>query len=374
MRSNRVITIAVLLGIVIVAVTFLGAAHMSGDDPAKSAKEHKTAPVKSGSGGVVIFGQVDLNSGLGLLPIYPEAFPQPSRVVKVFVTEGQQVKKGDKLIELDSDIAQSNVKIAEGGLAEALAALKQAESTVDQATNTLQAQDFAVKSMEQTVASKRSELSAAKVRLDDAGRKLRPAGAENDPDYQAAKKSYEAAEKALQAEQIKLDGMKAITPIAKKNEALAAVERAKAAITVQEATLNEAKIALRMMTVTAPVDGLIIRSSVAEGLTFGPQTREPAFSLQPKGDFIVRAEVDQEFASRIAVGQDAVIHDDGNAALRWTGKVLRISDAFLPKRNTAAAPGGLLLNDSRVLECIVSISGNDQIRLGQRVRVSIGME
>ena len=61
------------------------------------------------------------------------------------------------------------------------------------------------------MASKRSELAAAKVRLDDDGRKLRAVGAENDPGYQAAKKSYEAAEKALEAEQIKLDGMKAIS-------------------------------------------------------------------------------------------------------------------------------------------------------------------
>jgi len=373
MRSNRVITIAVLLGIVIVAVTFLGAAHMSGDDAAKSAKDHRPSPQVKPDG-VIVFGLVDLNSGLGLLPIYPETFPQPSRVAKVLVKERDQVKKGDKLFELDPELAQLNVKKAEGGLAEAQAALKQAQATVLQADKMLETHQVAIMSMEKTVEGKSKELDAANIKLKDAGTKLNKVGADNDAEYQSAKKSYEAAEQALQAERIKLDGMKTITPMAKKDEALAAVERAKAAITVQEAVLNEAKYGLRMMSVTAPVDGQIIRSSVAEGLTFGPQTREPALSLLPKGDFIVRAEVDQEFASRIAVGQDAVIHDDGNSALKWTGKVLRISDAFLPKRNASTAPGGLLLNDSRVLECIVSINGADQIRPGQRVRVSIGME
>jgi internalin A len=83
----------------------------------------------------------------------------------------------------------------------------------------LQPLDIAIKSMELTVASKRSELAATKERLDDAGRKLRALGAENDPDHLAAKKSYDAAQKALEAEQIKLDEMKAIDPIAKKDQA-----------------------------------------------------------------------------------------------------------------------------------------------------------
>ena len=387
MRSNRVITIAVLLGVVIVAVTFLGAAHMTGDDTSKSAKDnHKSGPaVKSGSIGVVVFGLIDVDDaddkgkgadgkGAGLLSLYPETFPQPSKVIKVLVAERETVVKGQKLIELDPELAELKVKQAEAALAEAEASLQRANAAVKGAEEMLQAHQVLVQTTAKAVEGKAGELSAAKVTLEETKRKLDVLKAENDPEYRAAKKNYDAAEKALEAEKIKLDGMKAIVPTSKLDDAKGLVAAANAAISRQQAMLKEAQVGLRMMTLTAPIDGKIIRSTVAVGQTFGPQTRQPALLLLPNGKFIVRAEVDQEFASRVAVDQKAVIHDEGNSALKWTGKVLRISDAFLPKRNTGMGPEGLLMNDSRVLECIVSIEGNDPIRIGQRVRVSIGIE
>jgi hypothetical protein len=131
-----------------------------------------------------------------------------------------------------------------------------------------------------------------------------------------------------------------------------------------------------MMTLRSRVNGRIIRSMVAEGMTFGMQTRQPAFLIQPDGNLIVRAEVDQEWASRVALRQEAVLTDDGNPNLKWTGRVIRIGDCFLPARSNFS-PEGLQLNDARVLECIISIEAGTTtapVRIGQRVKVSIGVE
>jgi multidrug resistance efflux pump len=131
------------------------------------------------------------------------------------------------------------------------------------------------------------------------------------------------------------------------------------------------------MVLRAPANGKIVRSFVTEGTTFGVQTRMPAFLLQPEGALIVRAEIDQEWASRVAAGQEASIQDDGNSNLRWKGKVTRVCDSFLPKRPNGSAPESLALSETKVLECIVSIDDVDPKappRVGQRVKVGIGID
>jgi hypothetical protein len=141
--------------------------------------------------------------------------------------------------------------------------------------------------------------------------------------------------------------------------------------------LKKAQHALDPLIMKAPDDGIILRSHVGVGTSFGPQTREPAFLFQPKSPLIVRAEVEQEFAHRVGVNQSAIVRDYTNSGLSWKGKVVRIADAFLPKRT--AAPNELALAavpDSAVLECIVMVEAKDgpPLRVGQRVRVHLGAE
>jgi multidrug resistance efflux pump len=376
MKNNRIITVAVLVGVVIAAVTVLGAARMSGEDGSSSKDSQKIlGAVKAGSKGVVVFGNIDIDNGIGLMPLYPEGFPQPCKVKKVLAIEGQKVVKGQKLVEFDTELADLTVAEAKAAQEQAEAAIKRGDAAVHMAEQTMQAHQIAIQVMEKTVLSKTLEWEAAQKELDEKQR-LGDIVNAGKVDIEIARKKLDAALKTLDAEKVKLEGMKAITPISKKEEALAGLAEAKAAVAKQKAMLEKAMFGLRQMTLTAPDDGKIVRNLVTEGLAFGPQTRQPAFWFQPKGTLIVRAEVDQEFASRVAAGQAAVIHDDGNSNLKWTGKVIRISDAFMPKRSGAMSPEGLLLNDTRVLECIVSIENNDNfpVRVGQRVKVSIGVE
>lgn len=417
MIRNRIITIALLIGVLIVGITFLGAARMSGDD-GKTKDGQKNGTLKAGSkGGVVVFGTGGMLAGPGLVPVFPENFPMPSKIKKLYVSEGDVVEKGAKLMEFDAEAAEDVVKKAKGGLAKAEGALKQAEgylqaaegdvlraqgaqqraevgvAVMDQA---IQAHQFLIDSTERTLKSKAIELEGATKAFDEAKARAERIGAQNDPDLRAADYKVRSAKEALEAETIKLTGMKAVTPKAKKEEAEAAVKEAKGAVAaanggvaranggiaeakgaieIQKAELAQAEYALRMMTLKAPIGGKIIRMPAIEGLSFGQQTREPLMLIQPEGKMIVRAEVDQEFASRVVVGQEAQIQDDGNPNLKWTGKVIRVSDAFLPKRSSSQMPDVLPLSDKIYLECIVSVDDSSYpIRLGQKVRVSIGVE
>ncbi len=303
MKNNRVITVAVLVGVTIAAVTFLGAARMSGDD-AGSAKDGQKilGPVKS-TKGVVFFGTGSIDNGVGLLPLYPEAMGRElCKVKKVLVSEGQQVVKGQKLIELDTELPDFDVAVARAAYDQAQGALKEADAALHAADQMMQGHQVAIQVMEKQVLSKKAELEAAKRELEEKKRLSELFNASK-ADVEIAQKKLDAATKAFEGEEIRLEGLKAITPISKKETAQASVAQARAAVAKQKTMFDKAVYGLRLMTLTAPDDGKIVRCEAAEGLTYGPQTRQPAVWFQPKGTLIVRAEVDQEFASRVAAAR-----------------------------------------------------------------------
>lgn len=380
MKNNRVVVFAAIIGTAIVAVTYVGASRLSGDEKASREGQKILSPVKSGSRGVVVFGTVDVDNGAGLLPVFPEGFPQPCKVKKVHAVEGQNVDVGDLLLEFDSEYADYKVAEAVAGVAKARAIQKGAESMLTQAIQNDETQKLVVEAQRLTLKSKQSELEAVKIDLEEKKRRLGRAGAPMDPDVLAAEKKVEAAQQALDGEQKKLEALKIgnfLNPIAvSKARAEAGVEEAKSAVAVQEAQLQQAQYGQKIMTLKAPASGKIVRTTVTEGMSFGAQTRSPAFLMQTKGPIIVRAEIDQEFASRVEKGQAAIITDDGNPNLKWNGQVIRLSESFLPKRSNMT-PEGMILNDARILECYLSIDvsgSNPPVRVGQRVKVSIGVE
>jgi multidrug resistance efflux pump len=383
-KSNRVITVVLILGVIIVAVTFLGAAKMTGDDKPSKEPQKTLSPVKNGSRGVVVFGTVDVDNGPGLIPIFPENFPQPSLVKKVLAKEGQDVKLGDALLEFDSELADIKVREAREGLAKANATLKEAEASLDQAIKNDKAQDILKEAQRIALDGKKKELEAVKIelkeKLDKFDKLKDKTGILIEPELFAADSKRQAAQRALAAEERKLDAfdLSASTPFfIPKPVAVHKVAEAKAAVALQDAQLSEALYGKKLMTLTARADGKIVRSLATDGMTFGAHTRQPAFWLQPKAAIIVRTEVDQEFASRISPGQDARIEDDGNKDATWRGKVIRIPDVYMPKRSSNSLPEGVGLNETRVLECIVSVESADTsypIRVGQRVKVKIGVE
>lgn len=377
MRSNRVVIVAGFIGLAIVIVTYVGASRISGDE--KNPPQKLISPVKGGSRGVVVWGEVSVDNGVGLLPIFPENFPQPAKVKKIHVVEGQSVEFDEVLIEFDTEHADIKVAEAKAGLDKAKGALQGALAVLNQAIQNDKVHALAVEAQEFAIKSKEAELAAARIDWEDKRSKAERFKAAMDPELLAAEKKLDAAQQALDGEKKKLAGLKIANPLqltATKDRAEGGVTEAKAAVAVQEAQLKEAEYGKKLMTLKAPVAGKIVQVRASEGMMFGAQTRQPAFMLQTKGPIIVRAEVDQEFASRLVKGQDARITDDGDSTLKWNGKVIRISDSFLPKRSNFT-PEGMMLNDVRVLECIVSIdvgTGSTPVRVGQKVKVSIGVE
>jgi multidrug resistance efflux pump len=310
---------------------------------------------------VVCIGTVDIEGGL--INIYPDSFPAPTKIVKVLAKEGATVKAGQPLLELDTVLAKLNVDEATAGLARAKSLLAQAEATKSGHGFAVAAQEAAVEAKDYEFQSKRIEAIELQKAVDK-----NISGAKNQLD--AAAEGLKGLERSIRIEKEKLGLVRSAQPSAKIDEAKAGVELAKV-------KLEQAEFALKQLKCVSPVDGTIQRLTVTDGMLLGPQTRSAPFTLLPSGKLIVRAEVDQEFASRVVQNMPATIIDYSNASLTWRGKLSRIAEGFLPKRNNSNSIELLTAsNEPGVLECIVAVesTGTHPLRFGQRVRITLGGE
>jgi multidrug resistance efflux pump len=149
------------------------------------------------------------------------------------------------------------------------------------------------------------------------------------------------------------------------------VKRAKVEVDVHQAQLEQAARGVRDCLLTAPADGTVLRILVGPGDVLGAQPKQAAVVFCPDGRRIIRAEVEQEFARDVAVGQLAAVQDDTTAdGPIWHGRVLRVSDWYTHRRSILQEP--FQLNDVRTLECLIALDpGRQPLRIGQRVRVTI---
>ncbi|MGL6095075.1 MAG: hypothetical protein ACRC7O_04645, partial [Fimbriiglobus sp.] len=143
-----------------------------------------------------------------------------------------------------------------------------------------------------------------------------------------------------------------------------------------KATVAEAETAIDLCLVKARdgAAGVAEQVLAAPGATYGPSTRGPLLWIIPGPARIVRAEVEAEFAPKVAdkIGQKVTVVDHNNFALSYEGIVRRVGSAFLAKRSAADT---FTVNPTRVLECVIDVpdpspAGKPPLRVGQPVRVS----
>ena len=116
-------------------------------------------------------------------------------------------------------------------------------------------------------------------------------------------------------------------------DANAAVELAQAEVDAKREQLKKAEYGLKECTVCAPVKGKVLRSQLSVGQVLGPSPTQPVVLFCPAVPYVVRAEVEQEFAGRVAEGQKALIQDDA------TGGGIRFTSERLGRLDGAARLG-----------------------------------
>jgi multidrug resistance efflux pump len=323
-----------------------GAFHLRGQDAA----QHQAATLPAKAVLVVGSGEVDVEGGL-----YPLAPVAQGVVAEVEVADGQTVMQGQPLLRLDADLAAIQVSQAEANLRAAQVRLAQARQGVQD--HTLQ-----LKLVEQAIVIAEAQ-AAAQARKIPPLERLAKDDLTNQAELLSARDQARALQAALAAEKLRKQQLADMDPEQ-------AVRLAQANADAAEQTLAQAKKQLANYTLTAPADGVVLRVLARKGQVWSAAQREPAIWLRPNRPWIVRCEIEQQFAARVADGMPCDIYDDRVDKPLWRGRVQSCSPWIAPRRSFTDDP--LLRRDLRTMECIVSVLDNEPpLRVGQRVRVVI---
>jgi multidrug resistance efflux pump len=342
-RTHRLFWIA---GILLLVGTVLGAGYVINNGVGK----YSATPTSEGDTpappGIVSIGHVDMESGVtNLFPV------QQGRVTEI-VKEGIRVKKGDILLRIENRVAAARVKEAKADVSAAREMLRQAEKRPEQHKQKLEQQKSAIEAVNQqkAVAENVRQLKAESLKL-----KVIPK-----EEYAAAEAKVKAQTALLQVEEGKLQELMLVDPEVD-------VERARADLAAKEARCEQAQVALDECDLRAPSDGQVLRVLVHKGEI----PKSVAIQFAPAGAKIIRAEVLQEWASKVTEGQDVTIADDTSVGPTWTGRVKSLSPWYSHKRSVILEP--FTYNDVRTLECLIEVTSlqADSLRIGQRVRVTI---
>ncbi|MEI7037396.1 efflux RND transporter periplasmic adaptor subunit [Fulvimonas yonginensis] len=254
-------------------------------------------------------GLVEVDGGLLNLGMSREG-----TLAQVHAHEGQAVRRGQVLAELDPQPAQLAVVVAQAELDQARAQA----GLID------------------------TRLGAAQVRA----RRLAAAVRAGAGDGQSADDAQAAA-----------------------GELRAQRQAARAAVTMAEQKLASARFELARGTLRAPVDADVIRVAAQPGTLVGPQSGA-LFVLLPHAPRRVRADLSEAYVDAVKAGMPAQVTADGNPrAGPWPAHVLRIGQLVGPS-SLEDDPQQRI--NSRTVECVLAFDGPTPLRVGQRVLVRFG--
>ena len=372
----KALTIAVGLGLL--AVSLLGAARMlDGDNKTDPAPTANTA--SNGGSGVTVLGVV--HSEAGEIPLGPPTVSAVLAVQRILVDEGKSVAVDEPLVQFDDMLFRHKIAQAKAECAAAQEDLFKANAAKAIHVFTLAGAQLALETSEHDLKEAREALVIGKDQFERvlaSQRDITPGKPYTEADKAQARRDNLELRKAevmivnlaakAQGDRLKLEALK-LTPID------ADVRAATAKIERLNATVAEAEAAVNACVLRAKVPGVVEQIHAAPGQVFGPASRTPVLWLIPAGKRIIRAEVEPEFASRIAdkEGRKVTITDGSNFTLHYDGIIRRVGTSFLPKRSQLDT---LLTTSTKALECVIDVAdpapaGKPPLRVGQPVRVLI---
>lgn len=301
--------------------------------------------------GVVCSGYVDLEHGVrSLAPV------RPGRVAEVIAKETQHVSAGASLLRLEDDDAKFQVDEAE-------AALEAAQAQREQSLKLAERQRARLAQQQAALDAAGFRLNAARELLRDKEDKLTK-DLISSSEVGATREEVKALEALQRAEREKLAEAKTVDPEL-------AVRKAKAEANLARTRRDRARHQLDECTLKAPASGTVQRISVGAGDIVTGSPAQQIVRFCPDEAPLIRAEVNQEFANRVKVGQSALIRDDARAGASWRGKVRRVAGWFERRRPDTEDPSAY--TDVRTVECLIAVDpGQPPLRIGQRMRVMIG--
>ncbi len=228
------------------------------------------------------------------------------QVTAVLVREGDAVRAGQVLVEVDDREAASQLLRAQAGLQEAQQALAEAEQMI-RASESARAAAEADKN-----------LAASTFRRYEV---LRERHSVSPQEFEEVQAKYQAKTAESDRAQELVNSMKS-----KREQVLARIEQAKAAIAL-------ARVSVGYGRVVAPYPGVITAKQVEVGALASPGT--PLLTVEDNKNFRLEALVEESRLGKVRIGQNLQVIIDALGTKEWQGRVAEISPAADPASRTS---------------------------------------
>ena len=211
------------------------------------------------------------------------------------------------------------------------------------------------------VASQEAELAALQTQLDEAGVSLAD-----------KRDQWARTEKLIATGVVSEDEKQRKFFAAQTSEAQFA--SVKARIVSAEAQLRRAKVQLDLLTIRAPREGRILQVNTRAGEYAAPTSVEPILILGQTDELQLRADIDEDNASRVRTGMAAKAYIKGRRDVEIPLRFVRIEPYIVPKKSLTGESSERV--DTRVLQIIYrfdrpAIAG---IYVGQQMDVFLDAE
>ena len=153
--------------------------------------------------------------------------------------------------------------------------------------------------------------------------------------------------------------------------AKAQVAAARAQLAAAETTLKRLSLLIDRLVVRAPRDGSIIQVNIRAGEYAATSPKSPALILGETGKLQVRADIDEQNATRIRPGQQAYAYLKGDPSVTFPLEFIRVEPFVIPKVSLTGSSTERV--DTRVLQVIYSLVRPHEppLYVGQQVDVFI---
>lgn len=287
-RRNWIFVAGIVLIVVMVAA-FMGSSRVAPVRAEKVARE-------------TITNTIQTNGKIEPVQNFEAHAPSPTTVKRVLVMEGDHVKKGQLLVQLDD--ANARVQAAK-----ALAQVRNAQADLGAVTGG---------GTHQEVLATEAQLVKARGERDSAQRNLE-ALQRLEKDGSASPAEVTAAENRLKAAQADLD---LATQQLKARYSRPEVERVIAQKSEAQAAYDAAEDLLKNSNVTAPDDGEVYHLPVKQGQFVN--AGDLLVQVANLSTVQVRGFVDEPDIGRLAPGQQVTVTWDALPGRNWVGKVTRV--------------------------------------------------
>lgn len=293
-----------------------------------------------------IYGNIDIRQ-------VQVAFNDSDRIRRIYVEEGDRVKGGQLLAELDPVRFQDAVNKAEGIVEEQRQILAR----------------LLAGSRPEEIAEARAEVAGAEATLRNARVSYRRLQTLANSQY-VSRQDRDNAFQTLKTARADLDAKQQALQLAIKGPRVEDIEAARAALKADEAALALASRELTDTKLYAPDDGVIQDRILEPGDMATPQS--PVFTLALDNPVWVRAYLPEQALGRVRLGMKAWIRSDSFPGQRFPGWVGFISPTaeFTPKTVETTELRTELVYRVRVYAC----NPDHRLRLGMPVTVDIPLE